>query len=232
MTLWGEEWEYDWTYNLRPGARKMQERLQGQIEQVRADLHDRNEKRAATTFEAMVADDLTRLEITNAVTRFHLERTGGGEKVRQGDVLDLSKRLEALLDEVAQVQYLLARRRVSLDGIPGLPDVSEIARRGDDALEGVFGLSRLADDLHRAVIAEHGEDTGGPAVSERLAGDPLDRLAEALSVPWQRHGDGLTGAALNDFMRVLRAVNEAETKEQDIPERAKRRIKKSLRRGT
>jgi hypothetical protein len=228
MSVWGEEW----TYFPTEGARRMGERLQGQIEQVRLDLHDRNESRAAAAFEGMLADNLTRLEITNAVTRFHLDRTGQGGKVRQGDVLELSKRLKALLDEVAQVQYLLARRRVSLDGIPGLPDVSEISRRGDDALEGAFGLSRLADDLHRAVTAEHGEDTGGPAVSERLAGDPLDRLADALAVPWQRHGGGLTGAALTDFMRVLRAVHEAETKEQDIPERAEKRISKSLRSGT
>lgn len=209
-------WEQEWVFYPTDGVRKLQERLQEQVEQVRVELHDRNEKRAAAAFEAMLADNLTRLEITNAVTRFHLDRTGQGGKVRQGDVLDLSKRLKALLDEVAQVQYLLARRRVSLDGIPGLPDVSEIARRGDDALEGVFGLSRLADDLHRAVIAEHGEDTGGPAVSERLAGDPLEKLTLALAEPWKRHGYQLEGSGQTAFMAVLRAIHEEETMMEEI----------------
>lgn len=228
MTGWADEW----TYSPTKGSRRMQEQLQAKIEKVLEALRFRGEKDAAKAFAAMLEDNLTRLEITNAVTRFHLDLTGGTEKVRQGDVRELAKELEETLERVKEQEYRLARYRFRLDGIPDLPDPHEIARKGSDAFEGVAALACLANKLHRAVVALNENDKGGPALSETLAGDPLDHLAVALVAPWRRHGKGLEGRELKEFMAVLRAIHEAETDKEEIGRRIRDRLQKQIKNCT
>lgn len=220
-------WEQEWTYYPTKGAAGVQARMQRQIEAALADLRYRGETNAATAVAAMIADNLTRLEITNAATRYRLDRLGG-VKTRQGDARDLAKELDAAVWVIADLETRLGEMRHRLDGVPDLPEHEAIARRGDKALRAVYDLACLADTLHRAVLAEHGDDTGGPALSERLTDDPLDRLALDLAEPWQRHGHALDRRGRKDFMALLRAVHEAETGQEEIPERAEKRIRASL----
>lgn len=230
----------DWTYHPSEGWVRWQERVckaerkvQAQIEAVRSDLRFRNEASAADAFEAMLTDEQTHRDLVIALSTFHLERTGSGEKVRQGDLRDMAQELEAEVSELIRLIDRLVSLRSRFDEVPGAPDHSETTRKAYEGLEAVYDLAVVAGDLHRAVIATHGEDVGGPAaLSDRLTGDPLDHLADTLGNLWRRHGGDMTGAHLCHFMNLLRAVYEAETGNEDIPERARKRIKKRLRNGT
>lgn len=212
--------------------RRVQDRVQRQIEGVRRALRDRMEKDAAEAFDTMLGDDLARRDVTNALTSFYLDRNDG-EKVRQGDVHTVIGDLAAAMQAVNNLESRLARLCLRFDGLPGAPSVNDVTSRGMEACAGVVDLASLADDLHRAIVAEFGPDLGNPmAVSERFAGDPLDHLADALALPWRDMGFALTGRQLSNFMHVLRAVHEAATGAEDISERSQKRIRKRLRNGT
>ncbi|MCA1775558.1 MAG: hypothetical protein LC676_08115 [Loktanella sp.] len=224
------DWEQPMTYMPSKGAARMMDRMQAQIDAALADLRYRGDRDAATAFAAMTADDLTRREVTVAVTGFHLSRAGAA-KVRQGDVCDPAAKLRPALADIDDLTDRLYRACHAFRETPGLPEPYEIANFGQDASVALLGLADLADKMCRAVIAAHGEDTGGPALSDRLTDDPLDRLADDLAGPWRRHGQALTGRGLNAFMDLLRAVHAAETKHEAIPERAEKRIRAARKAG-
>ncbi len=221
----------DWSqhiYALTEGARRAQERAAQMIERARDDLRERRERAAADALDTMLADDPTRLEILNAMTSFEIARWPV-PKVRQGDLCADADDLRDMLRKLEKMNRRLVRHRDQIDNPPGAPDPDDLIQRGHEAFEAVARLAVAADAMHRATVAAHKADVGGkPALSERLAGDPLDNLADALAEPWRRHGPALSGASLTAFVAMLRAMNEAATEEQDLPERAVKRIRSRL----
>lgn len=224
------DWEQPMTYTPSKGAARMMDRMQAQIDAALEDLRYRGDRDAATAFAAMIADNLTRREVTVAVTGFHLSRAGG-KKVRQGDVCDPAAKLRPALAHIDDLTDRLYRACHALRETPGLPEPIEIANFGADASVALLGLSDLADRMCREVIAKYGEDIGGPALSEGLTDDPLDRLALDLAEPWQRHGNALDRRGRKGFMDLLRALYQAETDCEEIPERAEKRIRAALKVG-
>ena len=221
------EWEQPMTYFPGKVVAKRQKRIQDQITAALVDLRYRGEADAAATFAAMLEDDLGRRTITVAVTGFTLNQRGG-VKVRQGDVCDPAAKLKAAVKECDKQTDRLYRACHALRETPGLPEPIEIANSGEDAIVALQALKYLADKMCDAVIAAHGEDIGGPAISERFANDPLDRLAFDLAHAWRWHGHALDRRGRKVFMEVMRALYQAETGQEEIPERAERRISKAL----
>lgn len=214
-------------------ARHMEATLRGKVRAARDALHHTGgAAAAATAFDGILNDPVSLRAVELAALRFDLSRTRA-KGPRQGDLFEVVEGLQDAVQNVARLSDRLNRLFAHFGAMKGAPAWCEIAAPAAEAFVGLHDLAAVAARLEAAVLAEHGDDGGGPrSLSDALAGDPLDRLADDLAAVWTGAGQGFDRACWRDFEAILRALNEALGGGDDLPERALKRIKRNLKKRT
>lgn len=190
-------------------------------------LSQKGEREAAEAWRDILDDPEVEAAIVSIAAFYEAEtaRRRFTRTAKPSDIARLAEETRQIEARVNEIRREAIRLYEGFAAVPGFPSRGEVGRPCLVAIYAVDDVVNALDSMMRAIRDAYGPNPSGRTpLSHKLDGDPLEGFGLSLSYIWCDAGLTLHRKDRAMFEAILRALNEAMTGQEDLPEKLVARI--------